>query len=126
MSSFGFIIEADQYQYMQEQTDNSTNMNSTNPGAMSRPRIQSANRSNMSMGMAFYKEHSYSGMMTNKGPSQPDLQIHTDDPRHLGPMNNRPTKSAANKYRQGLHEQPIVEEDYVMTMQRQGRGGALN
>lgn len=70
LSSFGHVSEGDGF--MQEQTDNSTNMNSTQP-ILNKPRIQSANRSNMSIGMTFYKENSHSGMMTNKGPSHPDL-----------------------------------------------------
>jgi len=109
LSSFGQNSEADNM--TQEQTDNSTNLNYA-PG-FGRPRIQSANRSSMSHGVAFYKEGSHSGM-TSQGPSQPH-GLTLEEMRALQGI--RPTISAANKYRPQLNDRNIIrQEDYNLSM----------
>ena len=71
---------------------------------MGKPRVQSANRTT---------NGSLSNMMASHGPSHPDLNASSNlFQERIGLGTQRPTKSAANKYRNIIQGNAIEEESY--------------
>lgn len=103
LTSFGQISDgAEHFIGVDGDTQHSTNLNlTTDMNQRPHGRVQSAHR-----GKA---DGSFANIMSHHGPSQPDLRQNVGiDYRNQVP---RPTKSAANKYRQMIGHGDAIQEE---------------